>query len=216
MGLKIGEPAPEFMANTAKGVHVNMNLQPANSLTRDKRYSCLLFFYPRASTPGCTAEAKQFDELLDVYKEKMVLIAGVSNDAEPANSEFANECGLRFPLICDTSLAISVAYGAAPDDKAASCNRMAVLVDRAGNVAKVWENVDAKTFAATALKELPEALPPPEPYFPMGLTLRMSAEEIKWREGAGPPPDSVIPKDTGGAKVINPTRSNVKHPRMGA
>ena len=144
-----------------------------------------------------------------------MLIAGVSNDEPPANSKFAAECGLRFPLICDTNLAISVAYGAAANDAAASASRIAVLVDRAGNVAKVWTDVDAKTFAASALKELPEALPPPAPYVKTGLTLRMPLEEIAWREGAGPPPESVIPKDVGGARVIA-SKSAVRHPAMGA
>lgn len=68
----------------------------------------------------------------DEYKAKGVSIAGVSNDPEDANGKFAGECGFSYPLICDTSLAVSVAYGAAADASAKSSSRIAVLVAKDG------------------------------------------------------------------------------------
>jgi peroxiredoxin len=52
MAAAVGQPAPEFSAKLASGTTVNMNLQPVGSLTRDGHQSVLLWFYPRASTPG--------------------------------------------------------------------------------------------------------------------------------------------------------------------
>ena len=86
---------------------------------------------------------------------------GVSVDDESKNGTFAKECGFSYPLLCDTSLAIATAFGAANGAKA---SRMAVLIDRDGNVAQLWPNVDARAFPQECLSGLPEAPPPPEPY----------------------------------------------------
>ena len=90
-------------------------------------------------------------------------IVGVSNDDVAKNAEFAATCGLSFPLICDTSLAVSVAYGAAESTSDKSAKRMAVLIDYYGNVEQVWPSVDARAFPQDCLKTLRNAPPLPEP-----------------------------------------------------
>jgi len=194
--LSVGAPAPSFMAKTHKGMTANMNLQPAGSLTANGHFSVLLWFYPRASTDGCTAEGKKFEELLDAYKAKMCRVVGVSNDGVAENCAFASSCSFRYPLICDESLAISIAYGAAKDASAASASRMAVLIDREGNVAKVWASVDPKTFPETALKELPEpgSRIIDEDYKKRNshLGAKITQDELDWRAGYPILPDSVI------------------------
>ena len=93
----------------------------------------------------------------DEYKAKGVSIVGVSNDAESANGKFAGECGFSYPLICDTSLAVSVAYGAAADSSAKSSSRIAVLVAKDGaafTVKEVFMKVDARAFPAELLASL--------------------------------------------------------------
>lgn len=104
-----------------------------------------------------TAEGKKFQELLADYKAKGVSIVGVSNDAAEKNGNFASECGFAYPLICDTSLDVSVKYGAAADASAASSARIAVLVEKQGDsfvVKDVWMKVDARAFPAELLASL--------------------------------------------------------------
>jgi peroxiredoxin len=78
----------------------------------------------------------------------------VSNDPVPANEKFASECGFSYPLICDESLAVSVAYGAADNASAKSASRIAVLVDPAGKVKEVYQSVDARKFPEEMLARL--------------------------------------------------------------
>jgi len=79
---------------------------------------------------------------------------GVSNDATDKNDKFATECGFTYPLICDTSLAVCVAYGAAASSSAGSAKRMAVLIDQAGKVKAYHPSVDARKFPAEFLASL--------------------------------------------------------------
>ena len=72
----------------------------------------------------------------------------------PKNADFASGCGFSYPLVCDTDLAVSVAYGAAADASAGSAKRIAVLVGLDGNVAQVWPSVDARGFPAECLAGL--------------------------------------------------------------
>jgi len=110
---------------------------------------------------------------LPAYKAKRVAVVGVSNDGVEKNSEFARECGFSYPLICDTGLAISVAYGAAADSSASSAKRMAVLIDWEGKVEQVWPSVDARSFPTECLQSLRE--PPPTPLPTLGISTWLNA-----------------------------------------
>ncbi|KAL3895355.1 MAG: hypothetical protein SGPRY_013534 [Prymnesium sp.] len=92
-------------------------------------------------------------ELLEEYEKKNVAVLGVSNDSQEKNAAFARELGLTFPLLCDTSLELSIAYGAAQPSSAAA-SRAACLVDEAGVVKGFWPKVDARTFPSECLKSL--------------------------------------------------------------
>jgi len=122
----------------------------------------------------------------------MCLVLGASADDKAANAKFAKEEGFKFPLICDTTLAVSVAYGAAKDAAAGVSSRMAVLIDRDGKVAKVWPKVDARTFPETALKELPEPPPFRESTLDRSKYCRFSEDELHYRSGPYPMPASMI------------------------
>lgn len=88
------------------------------------------------------------------YEKKNVAILGVSNDAADKNSTFASEMGFTFPLLCDTSLAVSVAFGAASSSSDGKASRIACLVDEAGKVKGYYPKVDARAFPAECLKSL--------------------------------------------------------------
>ena len=101
----------------------------------------ILWFYPRASTSDCTAEGRAFQSLLDEFQAHNVEVIGVSNDDAAANAAFAQANGLDFPLICDTTLAVSAAYGAA-DPAASAARRSAVLIGVDGRVRLYFPVVD--------------------------------------------------------------------------
>jgi peroxiredoxin Q/BCP len=100
----------------------------------------IVYFYPRAGTPGCTVEAQEFNRRYDELGRAGVRLIGVSVDPADANEEFANECDLRFPLHSDTSgelttrLGLMKRYG----DYGEMAARVTVLVDENGVVEEVW------------------------------------------------------------------------------
>ena len=70
-----------------------------------------------------------------------MVILGASFDDEAANTAFANKFNFPFPLLCDTSRAVGLAYGACSDPSAGYAKRISYLIDEQGNVAKVYPNV---------------------------------------------------------------------------
>jgi len=118
----------------------------------------------------------KFQELLAQFTAKKVAIVGVSTDDQATNAEFAKQQGFEFQLICDDLRSVSMAYGAAKSANA-TASRMAVLIDRDGNVEKVWSSVDARKFPDEALASLKEPPPPPPPYVKPGLTA--NADRLK-------------------------------------
>ena len=70
------------------------------------------------------------------------------------NKEFAEQQGFSYPLLCDEGLTVAVAYGAAADGTAGSARRIAVLVDEAGKVAKVYDPAGKGEFPAAVLAEI--------------------------------------------------------------
>lgn len=81
-------------------------------------------------------------------------IIGCSNDPVEKNAEFANNEGFTFPLICDTDLAVSIAYHAAPDSSAGKANRVAALIGPDGHIEEYFGQVDAKEFPAQLLEKV--------------------------------------------------------------
>lgn len=102
--LKIGDKAPSF-----QGTDQNGNLV---SLDDFKGKKLVLYFYPKANTPGCTAEACNLNDNWDRFQALGYQIIGVSADTVKAQKNFADKYQLKFPLIADTEKEIIKAYGA--------------------------------------------------------------------------------------------------------
>lgn len=101
--LKVGDKAPDFEAKDQDGQII--------SLTDYKGKKLVLFFYPKASTPGCTVEACN---LSDNYKRFQSLgydILGVSADSEKRQSNFRNKYKFPYPLLADEEKKVIEAYG---------------------------------------------------------------------------------------------------------
>jgi len=143
--LKEGDVAPDFTVQTNSGETLKL------SDLRGKRV--LLWFYPMADTPGCTAEGCSFRDLNKEFAQHNVTILGVSFDGVEANQKFAQKFGFNFPLLCDTDHAIGRAYGAADGD-AKTATRISYLIGADGKIERAYGKVNAKEHPTAALAEL--------------------------------------------------------------
>jgi peroxiredoxin Q/BCP len=100
----VNQPAPEFTLPTNTG-------DGEISLSDYRGKWIVLYFYPKDFTSGCTIEARRFQEDLPKYLEKNTEIIGVSADDVDSHAEFCDSEGLKFPLLADTTGAVSKAYG---------------------------------------------------------------------------------------------------------
>ena len=106
----------------------------------------VLFFYPRADTPGCTREAIDFTRLKDEFAAADTQVLGISADTVKAQDSFRNKHQLAIPLISDERHQMLEAYGAWGEksmygNKFLGIIRTTVLVGADGRIAKIWRNV---------------------------------------------------------------------------
>ncbi len=138
------QPAPGFALRSASGEEVS---------SRDLfgRYA-VLYFFPRAGTPGCTREALEFHGLRTEFAVLEATVIGVSPDPSPALARFAEGHGLSLPLLSDPDRAVARAYGALTTG--GRIQRSTFLLDRVGVVRRVWQNVKVDGHAADVLAAL--------------------------------------------------------------
>jgi peroxiredoxin Q/BCP len=96
-------PAPDFMLSDKDGSSV--------SLADFRGQKIILYFYPAASTPGCTTQACDFRDNMASLQSASYVVLGVSKDKGAALQKFAAEENLSFPLLSDPDLAVHNAYG---------------------------------------------------------------------------------------------------------
>jgi peroxiredoxin Q/BCP len=106
----------------------------------------VLFFYPRADTPGCTREAIDFTRLKDTFAESGTAVLGISADTVKAQESFRNKHQLSVPLISDEKHEMLEAYGAWGEKSMYGRTflgilRTTVLIGKDGKIAKIWRNV---------------------------------------------------------------------------
>ncbi|WP_454628860.1 peroxiredoxin [Bradyrhizobium cenepequi] len=116
------------------------------SLTDFAGKKLVVFFYPRADTPGCTKEAIDFTRLKDAFAESGTEILGVSGDTVKAQESFRNKHQLAIPLGSDEQHGMLEAYGAWGEKSMygrifLGILRTTVLIDADGRIARIWRNV---------------------------------------------------------------------------
>lgn len=141
--LEIGSTAPDFRATAHDGTTV--------SLRELQGRKVVLWFYPKADTPGCTIEGKGFCSEYEKFRLLGVEVLGVSFDDRAANAAFADKFGFPYPLLCDTDRKIGMAYGAcdSPGDKHA--RRISYVIDESGRIRNAFGQVDPATHIAELL-----------------------------------------------------------------
>jgi len=149
--LKSSEPSPVRTSALAEGAKA-----PAFRLPRDGGDSVALsdyagkklvmFFYPRADTPGCTKEAIDFTRLAGAFAETQTAVLGVSADPPKAQEAFRNKHELTVPLLSDEPHEILRAYGVWGEKSMYGKTflgilRTTVLIGKDGRIVKIWRNV---------------------------------------------------------------------------
>ncbi len=115
----------------------------------------LLWFYPKAMTPGCTAEGDALRAQMALFKDRGVEILGVSFDAPATNAEFAKQESFPFRLLSDADHSLATAVGAADSPSQPVAKRISYLVGPDGKVLKAYGAVDPKAHADEVLRDLP-------------------------------------------------------------
>lgn len=149
MSVGEGDMAPEFEMPATGGRTV--------SLAGLKGKPFVLYFYPKADTPGCTKEACAFQEALPQLGSIGLDVIGVSPDKMKPIEKFAEKFSLSFPLASDETKEVAERYGTWVEKsmygrKYMGMERSTFLVDAEGKIAKVWRNVSVTGHAAAVLK----------------------------------------------------------------
>ena len=149
--LEAGQKAPEFTLSDAEGNHV--------SLSDFAGKNVIVYFYPAASTPGCTTQACDFRDNMASLQSAGYVVLGVSKDKLPALQKFAAEENLSFPLLSDEDLAVHHAYGAFGEKsmygkKVQGVLRSTFVVDGEGTLTHALYNVKATGHVESLKKKL--------------------------------------------------------------
>ena len=148
MALQVGDEAPDFTMPASDGRTV--------SKAALKGRPFVLYFYPKADTPGCTKEACAFQEALPQLGHIGLEVIGVSKDKMKPIEKFAEKYGLNFPLASDES-GVAEAYGVWVEKSMygktyMGMERSTFLVDAAGKIAAAWPKVKVDGHAAAVME----------------------------------------------------------------
>ena len=149
--LAAGERAPEFTLSDARGRQV--------ALGDYKGRNVVVYFYPAASTPGCTTEACDFRDNLNSLRAAGYDVLGISPDEGDALASFSEAEALNFPLLSDPDFAVAMAYGSygqkeSNGKKFNGVLRSTVVVDPEGKVSLAEYNVSAAGHVARLREQL--------------------------------------------------------------
>jgi peroxiredoxin Q/BCP len=138
--LSVGDAAPNITARDQNGHDVNLADVYAKGPT-------LVYFYPKAGTPGCTAQACSLRDAFPDFSSDNIQVIGVSADTVEAQKKFAEEYKLPFVLLADTDLAVAKAFGV-PAIPVLGVPRRQSFIVRDGKIAWIVESAKTGDHAA--------------------------------------------------------------------
>ena len=146
--LKIGDNAPDLLGVDEQGSEVRVSDYKGRML--------VVYFYPKDSTPGCTAEACSLRDGMDELVAAGYAVVGISADSAASHTRFKERQQLNFPLVADVDKSTIQAFGAWGEKKMAGRAYMGILrttfvIDGNGVVEKVITKVDTKNAARQIL-----------------------------------------------------------------
>jgi thioredoxin-dependent peroxiredoxin len=135
---QVGTQAPDFSLPDANGKPVSLKDFAGSK-------AIVLYFYPKADTPGCTKEACGFRDALGEYKKRNITVLGVSPDPVQDIRKFADKYGLPFPLLSDADHSVSERYGVWKEKENAGKKYWGIarttFIIQDGKIVRVMENV---------------------------------------------------------------------------
>ncbi len=149
--LKVGDRAPAFALEDQRGRTVRLSDFQGRKL--------LVYFYPKANTPGCTAQSCSVRDARTDFARKGVAVIGVSPDKPSAQRRFDEKHGLGFPLLADTDHVMAEAYGVWGEKSMYGRTyfgivRSSFLIDERGRIAGAWYKVSPAGTVPEALNAL--------------------------------------------------------------
>jgi len=142
----IDQPAPEFTLPSNEG-------EKAVSLSDYRGKWVVAYFYPADFTPGCTLEARKFQEDLPKYLDRNTQVFGISADDVNSHADFCDSEGLKFPLLADAKGKISEAYGSWLGIRSA---RHTFIIDPEGTLRATFTGVNPIVHSREVLAKLDE------------------------------------------------------------
>jgi peroxiredoxin Q/BCP len=155
MAIPAGIPAPDF--------NLLDDTRTFRKLSDYRGKNVVLYFYPKDDTPGCTKEACNFRDDYSAYEKAGVAILGVSPDSVESHIKFKKKFQLQFPLLADEGHKVCDLYGVWGPKKFMGKEyegvlRTTFLIDRNGNIVKVFEHVRPAEHSAELLSALTAAV----------------------------------------------------------
>lgn len=146
--LKVGDTVPDFLSKDQDGTIIKFSDYKGQKL--------IIFFYPRANTPGCTAEACNLRDNYSALKAAGYELLGVSEDSSKKQSNFKNKYDLPFPLLADEDHTVIDTFGVWGPKKFMGREfdgliRTTFVIDEHGIVERVIDKVKTKDHAAQIL-----------------------------------------------------------------
>lgn len=147
--LNIGDKAPDFLGTDECGNEVRVSDYKGRKL--------VVYFYPKDSTPGCTAEACSLRDGMDDLVKAGYAVVGISADSAASHVRFKEKQNLNFPLIADVDKKTIEAFGAWGEKQMAGRKYMGIIrttfvIDGNGTVERVITKVDTKNAAKQVLE----------------------------------------------------------------
>lgn len=136
--VKEGDQAPEISLDTDSGEHFQISSLHGKNV--------VLYFYPKADTPGCTKEACEFRDTSQKFSKANTVIVGVSPDAAKAQAKFKDKFDLPFTLLADVDHRAAEAYGVWAEKsmygkKYMGVERTTFVIDPKGKIKKIFPKV---------------------------------------------------------------------------
>lgn len=140
-----GDTAPDFTLTADDGSEV--------TLSDLRGQKVILYFYPRDDTSGCTAQACDLRDNLEVFTTRDAVVLGVSPDDRASHEKFRKKYDLNFPLLVDEDHAVAEAYGVWKEKSMYGRTYMGIerstfIIDEEGVLEAVWRKVKARDHAA--------------------------------------------------------------------
>ncbi len=148
--LKVGDTAPDFSCKNQHGEIISLSDMIGKKV--------ILFFYPKANTPGCTAEACNLNDNYNRFKSDGYEVVGVSADSEKVQKNFSEKFSFNYSLLSDVDKKVISSYGAWGQKKMYGKEymgiiRKTIIIDESGKIERIIEKVKTKEHSSQILNQ---------------------------------------------------------------